>query len=154
VNDLQVLRPYGGLGPLPWQGSNPVPFGVQNGDLSAIARNIRTFTEPAAAVHNHDTIKSALKQAWTVVILGYGFHQQNNQLLRIGYEYQGSNQKHCFATVYNLNGLNHPTIENDLKIGLGMHSPENPPQLVNMKSRGLLSELGPTLLSLMSRANL
>jgi len=154
VTDLQILRPYGGLGPLPFQGEpGAVPFGTENADLAAIAKNIRTFTEPAATAHDHAAIKFALKQASTVVILGYGFHEQNNQILNIGHEYQGSNQKRCFATVFEVDDHNHLTIEQDLRSALGIHdlTLQGRPVLVDMKSKDLLKSLRPTLSSLMSR---
>jgi hypothetical protein len=150
IKNLTILRPYGGLGPLPFHGKpeDAIHFGSAAFHLTSMAANIRTFTEPVEPSHGHDAVKSALKRASTVVILGYGYHQQNNRILRIGHEYQGSNQKRCFATVYGVDNHNHGTIEDDLRKAFGMYA--HGPTLVDMKSSEMLAKLRPTLSSLMS----
>jgi hypothetical protein len=81
---LNVCHPYGsvGLSPDLPQPHSPgdVPFGADAYDLVALANNIKTYTEQA---HSEEwkKIKVAMKDAETVVFLGFAFHPQNMQLL-------------------------------------------------------------------------
>lgn len=81
---LNVIRPYGTLGLLPWQEPNAgIGYGGPNSDntILAASRTIRTFTEQFIDKELGERIVNALSEAKLVVFLGFGFHQQNMELL-------------------------------------------------------------------------
>lgn len=84
---FQVLYPYGSIGKLlPVSGdySDGHAFGEDGvPPLSAMAKRIRLFTEPAD--HSNDErqeIKATMQAAKRVIFLGFGYHRQNIELLR------------------------------------------------------------------------
>lgn len=81
--NLRVIHPYGSLGLLPEeQAGATVGFGQeQNVDIQAIAKNIRTFTE-AQAEHVVTRVREATSKADQIVFIGFGYHQQNLDLLQ------------------------------------------------------------------------
>ncbi len=114
LSSLTVIRPYGVVGPLSWQnGDSSVPFGADLGNdherLFAISQNIQTFTEQAAAPAKA-AIQSAISEAHIIVILGFGFHQQNMSILR-SYKPDG---KRIFATVHNIDKENHENLARNI----------------------------------------
>jgi hypothetical protein len=79
ISSLNMIRPYGSVGLLPWQ-TGDVPFGdqIQNHErLFALSTNVRTFTEQNLTAEVESAIKSAIEKARLVIFLGFGFHQQN-----------------------------------------------------------------------------
>ena len=83
MSSLEVLHPYGTLGQLPWQTSGPeaVPFGVERVDLASHYNLIRTYSEQLDDRRELRKIEGAVRDAETVVFLGFGFHKQNVDLL-------------------------------------------------------------------------
>lgn len=94
VESLEVLHPYGTLGPLPWQGSPAVPFGGAHVDLATAYNSIRTYSEQLEDKTELQKIEQVVETAETVVFLGFGFHKQNVDLL----SGPTSDQKAVFAT--------------------------------------------------------
>lgn len=84
---VEFLHPYGSLGPLPWQDpatGTSVPLGGGDGsDVWAIGSRIRTFTESVAS-EVEPKIKLAIESAETIILLGFGYLDQNVQLLTPG----------------------------------------------------------------------
>ena len=85
VQSIDIVHPYGTVGPLPWMDpAGGVPYGSQgNRRLYEISQGLMTFSESAS----EDVVKAARKllaQADTVVMMGFGFLQQNVRLLRCG----------------------------------------------------------------------
>lgn len=78
---LEILRPYGSLGPL-W-GNHGIRFGAnpQQGMLPTIGDNIRTYTEQVLDVDLLETIEDRICECETIVFLGFHFHEQNMRLL-------------------------------------------------------------------------
>ncbi len=78
------IHPYGSLGPLPWQtaqASTSLPLGrLEESDLYAVSTNIKTFTQSVESDVDN-AVKYAISYAKTIVILGFGFLQQNVNLL-------------------------------------------------------------------------
>jgi len=83
VAGLEIIRPYGSIGKLEWQDQAGVPFGcdAQPQEVSAVVGNIRTFTEQIREANLLSSINTALNTAHLVIFLGFGFHQQNMELL-------------------------------------------------------------------------
>ena len=85
LDGVLFLHPYGSLGDLPWQvgaSKAAVPFGGGDGlDLWLIANGIRTFTESVDSAEGQH-IKSVVAEAEQLVFLGFGFLEQNVELLR------------------------------------------------------------------------
>ncbi|KAA2237693.1 SIR2 family protein [Salinarimonas soli] len=81
---LRILHPYGRIGCLPWElKPQAIPFGMSpdSGILLSLVEGIKTFTERVeegtllAAIHN------AVEKAEIIVFLGFGYADQNMQLL-------------------------------------------------------------------------
>lgn len=83
MTSLEVLHPYGTLGPMPWQAAGPgaVPFGAKGVDLARHYGLIRTYSEQKEDRREIYKIESAVQNAETIVFLGFGFHKQNVDLL-------------------------------------------------------------------------
>jgi hypothetical protein len=88
ISKLKIIRPYGVVGPLPWQIANTseaVPFGADlendHERLFGLANNIYTFTEQASGLVK-SSIEAAINEAAVIVVLGFGFHQQNMRILQ------------------------------------------------------------------------
>ncbi|MFC5578312.1 hypothetical protein ACFPOA_09855 [Lysobacter niabensis] len=88
VGQVEIVHPYGMLGPLPWQvGKDRVEFGadVTSQRLLEIAGRIRTFTESSSAEsHKHARIKALIRSSQTLVFLGFGYDPLNLELLSSG----------------------------------------------------------------------
>jgi hypothetical protein len=81
LKQLNVIRPYGSLGALDWEGVTPhLAFGDQNIDLLAALNGIRTFTEERSSGVMQQ-IDRALRDTQVCLVLGFGFHVQNVDLL-------------------------------------------------------------------------
>jgi hypothetical protein len=86
VSNLKIYYPYGSLGQIA-----DSPFGGPPGDTSIddldpdnftrIATSIRTFTESAEGDEDIPKIKTAMAAAQTIVFLGFGYAEQNIDLL-------------------------------------------------------------------------
>jgi len=84
VETLNMLRPYGSIGPLPSKKHvNGIPFGenLTSSHVGELAGRIKTFTEQVVDDDELKEIRSAVAEAETIVFLGFGFHDQNMKLL-------------------------------------------------------------------------
>ena len=80
IESLNVIRPYGTIGPLSWQ-TNGTAFGTsENIDLFALVDRIRTYTE-SKPLHDSDSMNRALANAQLVIFLGFGYHATNLDIL-------------------------------------------------------------------------
>ncbi|WP_413623399.1 SIR2 family protein [Luteibacter sp. Lutesp34] len=81
-----VHHAYGSIGRLPWQsGDGPeAPYGekVDARTLLELSKRIQTFSEQIDNAH-HSAMIERLGEARTVVFLGFGFLEQNMQLLEL-----------------------------------------------------------------------
>lgn len=82
LSSVQFIHPYGDLGPLPWQGRiGSVEFGAANlPAISEMPDRIRTFTESVES-QTGDQVREAVNWAKTLLILGFGYLDQNVKLL-------------------------------------------------------------------------
>jgi len=84
VATARILHPYGSLGALPIQGTaGGVPFGDpdETADPYEMAQRIRLYTEQVKDHDKIDEIKQTVAQADRLVFLGFGYHQQNLNLI-------------------------------------------------------------------------
>jgi hypothetical protein len=137
---VRILRPYGSIGPLPLQvpqsvgvafglpNSNGIPYGSESGNILDMATQIKTFTEQVEDRVALNAIKSAIQQAETLVLLGFGFHPQNLELIapklpsmteRVFATAKGISKSDCAVVAAELsNMLQNPNLEHDLQIEL------------------------------------
>ncbi|MBX9797357.1 hypothetical protein [Sphingomonas sp.] len=102
LSGVSFIHPYGTLGPLPWQSKDEsVAFGEFNvNQLSGMASRIRTFTESVQSDIG-SSVKDAVEWADTIVILGFGYLDQNIQLLSPG---STACSNRVFSTALNVSG--------------------------------------------------
>jgi hypothetical protein len=86
MRSLIIHRPYGTVGRLPWQlGDGPsVGFGESNAEqISRVVQQIRTFTERIEEGAQLEAMRSSIAMADRIIFLGFAFHRQNVELLRV-----------------------------------------------------------------------
>jgi hypothetical protein len=86
VSTLQIVHPYGTLGPLPGvneSGARVVPYGgsLRPTELVQAARSIRTFSEQIADLEVVQRIETQVTIAEHIVFLGFGYHDMNMRTL-------------------------------------------------------------------------
>jgi len=100
VIGLKTYHPYGRLAPLPWEDSGKgIPFGgkLEAHRLISMANRIRTYSEAKEPESGIEFVKERLKKTKSLVFVGFGFHQQNLDLLALDEDdRRGSLQ--CYAT--------------------------------------------------------
>lgn len=137
VKGLSIIHPYGMLGPLEWQAeNNSVPFADENADLAALSTGIRTYTEELGAPQISD-IKAAINQADAFVILGFGFHKQNIELLTIAPPREINNAA-VFMTVYGIGSHNTNAVADTIQAALRTHLI---PRYLSEEARQLMGQL-------------
>lgn len=83
ASSLRIFHPYGSLGLLPWQvgGKDKVEFGQRGVLPETLAAGIRTFTERVQEGNEIQEWRKLVHQSQKLVIIGFGFHDQNLDLL-------------------------------------------------------------------------
>ncbi|RJG56642.1 hypothetical protein D0Z70_04645 [Sphingobium terrigena] len=84
LEEVQFTHPYGSLGVLPWQGNSDanLPLGGGDGlDYWKIGKRLQTFTESVRS-QVAQNVAEAVHSADTLLVLGFGYLDQNLQLLR------------------------------------------------------------------------
>jgi hypothetical protein len=109
VSTAEILHAYGSLGPLPDGGrAGTIQFGGSYpGLLELMADRIITYTETASDEQLVAKIKGAMRWAEQIVFLGFGFHQQNMDLLRPA---DGIRAERVFATVKGVSEMDQETV--------------------------------------------
>ncbi len=151
VAKLRILRPYGSLGPLPWQAQDGIWFGQRTDRHQIIVRaanNIRTFTEGFTDTSLGEEISGALRNAHLVVFLGFGYHRQNMELLSIGEQRDARNDPEptVLATKQGIHDENNGAVGRLISESLLVH-PERL-RLLNMPAHELLASLWPTIMEI------
>lgn len=82
VSGLNMIRPYGSLGPLDWQEPKGTAYGYPHHvDPFSLISGIRTYAEKAP-FHDANNVASVLAQAKMLIFLGFGFHPQNLDIIK------------------------------------------------------------------------
>jgi hypothetical protein len=104
ANNLNIIHPYGVVGQLPDKNTpQHVNFGeVSVKNIIAAANQIKTFSENISNHSSLEKMKNFVEEAETIVFLGFGFHDQNVNMV-----FQGkANAIRVFATTYKLSDYN------------------------------------------------
>lgn len=125
LQQLRVVHPYGRVGYLPWQ-RQPITaaFGDLGSDLNLIAQGIQTFTESSDEGIVSE-VRDIITGAETLVIMGYGFLQQNNDLLSV----EASGVKRVFCTTMDISDSDVPIIKREICKIISKEEPEPVPIL-------------------------
>lgn len=85
VSKLEMYRPYGVAGLLPWQDGENQPkakFGENSArTVAEISGSIKTFTEGIEDIEVLNSIRNAVSEAERIIFLGFAFWQQNMDIL-------------------------------------------------------------------------
>lgn len=109
---ISIYHPYGKLGDLPYENPNDqVAFGekITGEKLVSVASKIRTYSEIGLDDKKLALAQNALIEAKKLVFLGFGFHEQNMEILTV----PESNERAtivCYATTKD---VSNPRIELD-----------------------------------------
>ena len=86
MKKLQIIHVYGSVGGMEWQENDnfPAPFGAElsGGHIHDRVNIIYTFTEIFDTKKLKNSIDMYISESERIVFLGFGFHQQNMDLLR------------------------------------------------------------------------
>jgi hypothetical protein len=85
VSRLTIWHPYGTIAPLDTQEINGVAFGgteAIRGRTFELAKRIKTFTEKHEDTATIEAMRTRLRTTNTVVFLGFGYYQQNLDLIK------------------------------------------------------------------------
>jgi hypothetical protein len=120
-----ILRPYGSVGAIISRGQQQIiPFG--GNEIAAgcieISKNIKTYTEQVDLGDNLSAIKDAVKSAMTVIFLGFGFHEQNLNLISSP---GGASARRIFGTTLGESGENRTLIERRMRALLDVNARNN-----------------------------
>jgi len=122
LQDVGFNHPYGSLGILPWQGKDEVnvPLGGGHGqDYWKIGNGLRTFTESVQSQVARD-VADAVHSAETLLVLGFGYLDQNLQLLR---PQMTGNIQRAISTAYGVSDTDQRIMRQAL-LTLGSQSPD------------------------------
>lgn len=82
VSRLKMIRPYGSVGSVSTKSRQHLQYGASSVDPFHVIPRIRTYTE-SEALHDRAELEDSLFNAGLILILGFGFHAQNLQLLEL-----------------------------------------------------------------------
>ncbi len=129
---LNVLRPYGSIGRLPWQaGEAPdSEWGTENPwNIDHLAQQIRTLSEQASNRPLIMAMHSAVAAAKRLVLLGFGFQPQNIDLL---FDRGLSHQPEVLMTLHGMAPTNRNAVTKTIKRKTGL---ERDDQLMILTAR-------------------
>jgi hypothetical protein len=142
VSGLNMIRPYGSLGPLDWQEPKGTAYGYPHHvDPFSLIEGIRTYTEKAP-LHDANKVEGALARARMVIFLGFGFHPQNLELIKLPQPVASALQ--VLATAVKIHPASLPTITDRIASNLRIH--QHSVEMMRMKTTDLLRELRQTIL--------
>jgi hypothetical protein len=142
ADGLKVIRPYGSVGLPSWHPQG-MPYGgheyENHIDFFKSAEGIRTYTEQNIGGETLTGIRESLEAARLVLILGFGFHDQNIALLSAG----KTVHRNVFVTVNGIAEPNHLELRRRITRCL---KTKLPPKLLDMKASHLLEQLRPSIM--------
>ena len=138
VNHMSIIRPYGSLGAIDWMRKNNLSEPITNDNLITMANQIRTFTE-AQEKHLQTAITIRLDEAKLVIVLGFGFHQQNLALFKRGLHSRVVANVFATAKAIHVGNLNR------IQVSLSALFGTTAPTISDMAAWEILSELRPSI---------
>lgn len=104
MNSVIFLHPYGQVGSLPWQrGDIKAGFGKIDEGIRDVASGIQTYTESVRSGVS-ENVKNLVAGASTVVFMGFGYLEQNMELLSV----DSSKVTRVIATMYGISETDIP----------------------------------------------
>lgn len=84
VGKLNIMHPYGTIGPMHSEDKTLVPFGedVRRVELFNLGSSIKTYHEQLVDVELEVRIRNAVSEAELVVFLGFSYYSKNMALLK------------------------------------------------------------------------
>ena len=147
ISTLKIIRPYGSVGPLPWQDTDGVSFGAELGGdhqkLFALADNVRTYTEQNVTATIRSDVQSAITAARIIVFLGFGYHQTNMILLRAT---SAVSWRRVIATALAIDDQNFETLRLAIATTVGCSDTKNV-KVLPWHSHQIFQRLKPSLLA-------
>lgn len=111
VRNLNIIHPYGSVGSIFTEDDDYVPFGkIQNDVLFRNFSKIVTFNDDYQNSLVKNLMEQKLSEAKNIVFLGFAYHDQNMNLLKI----KTKSVKYVFGTCYNMSEENKEHVENRL----------------------------------------
>lgn len=110
-NNINIIHPYGYLGKLTTAANardgDRLSYGYEIPqswfDIEDISVNIRTYTEQAHDVDTVERIHDAIADCNNLVFLGFGFNNQNLDLLRVKHTFTGdAHPKNIYSTGFGI----------------------------------------------------
>jgi hypothetical protein len=125
ANRLKIHHPYGMLAPLPHQNqSDHIAFGGELGahQLVKIAASIKTYSESIDEGTEIEKVRMNLVKADRLVFLGFGFHQQNLDLLTVPVGSERATLR-CYATTEGISLPHWEMIQSSISQALRVTAP-------------------------------
>jgi hypothetical protein len=145
VSKMNIIRPYGSIGPLEWQEKGGTGYGdTSQPDFGRLSASIRTYTEEAHGDGSTQKIASALNRAKLTLFLGFGYHRQNMNLLQA--DTPSDTSRYTFATVKGVHEENHGWLKRS--IAASVRTAPNEVRMLNMSAAEMLRELRLSIMSI------
>lgn len=121
MRGLKVIHPYGSIGELPWQDPQGIPFGFRanRASMEFMAKRIRTYTEQVERRDTLEQLKSTVRDADTLVFLGFSYHPENMSLLSL--DHPGMTER-VFGTAKDISASDIDIIKNQIRGMVGNKS--------------------------------
>jgi len=141
LDSNRMIRPYGSLGPLPWQGKGGTDFGFYNRNIHLLSRNLRTFTE---TLDNNVTagISTFLETSDVVIFLGFGFAPPNMRIMQVRENVYGGQD--VFATACKIDSDNFAHLREQIRRSLRKLDVSGI-ELVDLTCTEMLDNLAPAI---------
>ncbi len=122
VKRLRILRPYGSIGSFWKDDENYIEFGELGGSeklrsekLVELSKGILTYSEKSDQKELYREIRESIFQATNVIFLGFGFHEQNMDLIKPKTNAVSNNHRNIFSTMLGISENDQARLEIDLK---------------------------------------
>lgn len=145
VGGLNMLRPYGSIGPFSPTMHHPESFGTTaHFDPFKRLSNLATYTEKKP-LHDATAMRNALQGARLVLYLGFGYHASNLGVVANG---EASKATSVLGTVKGINSLNHAMITDSITANI--KTMRSKVELLDMTAAEMLKNLRPRILMTVS----
>ncbi|MCB1487109.1 MAG: hypothetical protein KDJ88_06585 [Bauldia sp.] len=140
VQGCSIIHPYGTVGDLSRHSPNGIEFGsdVTGAEMLNLSSHIRTFGEQYDDKETLNNIRKNVREAETIVFLGFSFQKMNMDLLD---SIMPAHAKRIYATACGISSPDCEAVETDIVSALRLTG--NMPQMVirnDLKCAGLFDE--------------
>jgi hypothetical protein len=145
MRKIEIFHPYGYIGDLPQMGG-VVGFGDSLQDAHSISDRILTYSEKVEEGESLSNMREQIRDARAIVFLGFGFHKQNMDLIRLQ---PGYSAKKVYATALGISDADRHVVESRIS---GLFDPVQQVYMLNnihvntdVDCRGLMQQYMLTL---------